>query len=81
MMNRKFNILYIRIDLDITGTLLIKNNNVGELTALPIFAVASLALSTCVSWMLRAKDLVRWDTNSTEMPTAWRPYRNRRLIG
>lgn len=39
-------------------------------TALPILAVASLALSTRVGLMLSAKDLVMWDTNSTEMPTA-----------
>lgn len=39
-------------------------------TALPILAVASLALSMWVGLMLRAKDLVMWDTNSTEMPTA-----------
>lgn len=40
------------------------------LTALPIFAVASFARSTCVGLVLSAKDLVMWDTNSTEMPTA-----------
>lgn len=35
-----------------------------------MLAVASLALSTCVGLVLSANDLVIWDTNSTEMPTA-----------
>lgn len=45
------------------------------LTALPMLAVASIALSTRVGFVLRAKDLVIWDTNSTEMPTACTPHR------
>lgn len=40
------------------------------LTALPILAVASAALSTCVDLVLSANDLVMCETNSTEMPTA-----------
>lgn len=40
-----------------------------------MLAVASIALSTRVGFVLRAKDLVIWDTNSTEMPTACTPHR------
>lgn len=40
-----------------------------------MLAVASIALSTCVGLVLRAKDLVMWDTNSTEMPTACKQHR------
>lgn len=43
----------------------------GPLTALPMKTVASLALSSRVSRVLMAKARVMWDTNSTEMPTAW----------
>lgn len=43
-----------------------------------MLAVASLALSTRVGFVLRAKDLVIWDTNSTEMPTACTPHRKER---
>lgn len=45
------------------------------LTALPILAVASLALSMWEGWTLSANDLVIWETNSTEMPTACRQHR------
>lgn len=44
------------------------------LTALPILAVASAALSTCVGLVLSANDLVICDTNSTEMPTACKQH-------
>lgn len=45
------------------------------LTALPMLAVASFARSMRVGRTLSAKDLVIWDTNSTEMPTACRQQR------
>lgn len=44
----------------------------SPLTALPMKIVASLALSSRVGLVLTAKDLVIWDTNSTDMPTAYR---------
>lgn len=44
----------------------------SPLTALPMEAVASLALSSRVGLVLIAKDRVMWDTNSTDMPTAYR---------
>lgn len=44
----------------------------SSLTALPMKIVASLALSSRVGLVLTAKDRVRWDTNSTDMPTACR---------
>lgn len=44
----------------------------SPLTALPMKIVASLALSSRVGLVLTAKDRVRWDTNSTDMPTAYK---------
>jgi len=44
----------------------------SPLTALPMKTVASLALSSRVGLVLTAKDRVMWDTNSTDMPTAYR---------
>lgn len=50
------------------------------LTALPILAVASIALSACVGLVLSANDLVICDTNSTEMPTACKQHKECKFL-
>lgn len=50
--------------------------HLSPLTALPMETVASLALSSRVGLVLTAKDRVMWDTNSTDMPTAYRQRGN-----